>query len=121
MDHSSAPETEEYSKIFKAVFTGDLAALRKALSAHPDINLNRPFSDDESTEEAQPLLHQVLRTRLSVQLEDIEIIKVLLRHGCDINAYCADAGGTIVSLDLASSSSHGITDGYIARPSRQAG
>jgi len=120
MDHRSAPHTEEYSRISEALFKGDLAALRKTLSAHPDIDLNCAFNDDPGVAEAEPLLHQVLRTRLSVKPEDIEIIKVLLGHGCDINTYSADAGGTIVSLDFASSSSHDITDDYIARSSHQA-
>jgi len=122
-DHSSAVEIEAYSKISRSLFKGDLAALKKTLSAHPNIDLNITFDDDSGIEEgtAEPLLHRVLHTRLSVKSEDIEIIKVLLSHGCDINTYCADAGETIVSSDPIRSLSHGITDDYIARPSRQAG
>lgn len=110
-------ETGLYSKVYGTLVSGDLAALKKTLSEYPNLDLNQPFSTDLETEEAETLLNQVLRPRLRAKPDDIEIIKILLHHGCDINGCCSDAEETIVSF--ASPFLYSITNDYIAQPSCQ--
>lgn len=85
-------ELEAYHYVLDAILAGDLAAFKKILAKYPDINLSRPHLCDDPGWRfgAEPLICQPMRARLARKPDDLEIITLLLKHGCDINADCDD-------------------------------
>ena len=89
-----------------AIVTGDAAALRKLLHAHPELVRARSTRDHQST-----LLHYVSANgvedfRQKTPPNIVEIARILLDAGADVNATSEAYGGGSTALGLAATSVH---------------
>jgi len=89
-----------------AIVAGDAAALRTQLRAHPELATARSTRDHRST-----LLHYVSANgvedfRQQTPANIVEIARILLRAGADVNATSEAYGGGSTALGLAATSVH---------------
>lgn len=100
------PSPETFEAAADAIVNGDLASLRQLLAEHPDLIGARSTRDHHST-----LLHYVAANgiedvRQTTPANIVEIARLLLDAGADVDAESAAYGGGCTTLGLVATSIH---------------
>lgn len=96
----------EFESAVEAVVTGDLAALRSLLRDHPQLARARSTRDHRATLLHYSAANGVEQDRQKTPKNAVEIAKVLLDAGADVDASAEMYGGQQTTMSMLVSSSH---------------